>query len=68
MKKAKPVYPDLSDIHARKQRGRQEAANRTLGEKIAVVEAMRERLAPLKLAREAARKKRSQPGSQRSKD
>jgi hypothetical protein len=53
MKKSKIIYPDLSELHARKEQGRREAARRTLGEKIAIVEAMRERLAPLKLAREA---------------
>lgn len=53
MKKSKIIYPDLSELHARKEQGRREAARRTLGEKIAIVEAMRERLAPLKFARQA---------------
>ena len=48
-------YPDVSDILARKAEGRQEAAKRTFGEKIAWVERMRERLAPLKRAREERR-------------
>jgi hypothetical protein len=47
-----PHYPDISDILARKAEGRQEIARRSFGEKIAMVEAMRERLAPLKRARE----------------
>jgi hypothetical protein len=48
----KPNYPDVSDILARKAEGRREAAKRSFGEKIAWVEQMRERLAPLKRARE----------------
>jgi hypothetical protein len=59
MTKDKTVYPDRSDVHARKEQGRREAARRTLGEKIAIVEAMRERLAPLKRAREDATRKRA---------
>jgi hypothetical protein len=53
MTKDKPIYPDISDILARKAEGRREAARRTFGEKIAWAEEMRERLAPLKRAREA---------------
>jgi len=52
MKPTNPIYPDISDILARKAEGRREAARRTFGEKIAWAEEMRERLAPLKLARE----------------
>lgn len=48
----KRQYPDVSDILARKAEGRREAAKRSFGEKIAWVEQMRERLAPLKRARE----------------
>jgi hypothetical protein len=59
MSKDKTIYPDLSDIHARKAHGRREAARRSLGEKIAIVEAMRDRLAPLKRAREAAKRRQS---------
>lgn len=50
--KDKPIYPDISDILARKAEGRRDAAKRSFGEKIAWAEAMRERLAPLKRARE----------------
>ncbi len=52
MTKSKPEYPDISDILARKAEGRRDAAKRSFGEKIAWVEQMRERLAPLKRARE----------------
>jgi hypothetical protein len=53
MKKAPDaVYPDISDILKRKAEGRREIARRSFGEKIALIEQMRERLAPLKRARE----------------
>ena len=50
-------YPDRSDILARKAAGRREAARRSFAEKIAMVEALRERVEPLRQAREAARGK-----------
>ena len=46
------IYPDISDILALKQEGRRRIAKRPFGTKIAMVEAMRERLAPLKRLRE----------------
>jgi hypothetical protein len=52
MSKSDAKYPDISDILARKADGRRDAAKRSFGEKIAWVEQMRERLAPLKRARE----------------
>jgi hypothetical protein len=52
------VYPDISDILARKQEGRQEVGRRSFGEKIAMLEMMRERLAPLKRMREERDAKR----------
>jgi hypothetical protein len=64
MKKTDPPrFPDISDILARKAEGRKEIAGRSFGEKIAMVEALRERLAPLKKAREqrAARLRRTKP-------
>jgi hypothetical protein len=53
------VYPDVSDILARKQEGRRAIAGRSFSEKIAMIEAMRERLAPLKRARQSRRAARS---------
>lgn len=50
-------YPDTSDILARKTEGRSEAASRSFSEKIAIVEALRERIEPLRQARETARSK-----------
>jgi hypothetical protein len=46
------VYPDVSDILARKAEGRFDIARRSFGEKIAMMEALRERLAPFKRARD----------------
>ena len=64
MSPTKPTnYPDISDILARKAEGRREIAKRSFGEKIAMIEALRERLAPFKRAREerrAARAKRAE--------
>lgn len=53
----KPPYPDITDILARKAAGRRERAQRSFTEKIASVEALRERVQPLRQAREAARTK-----------
>ena len=56
MSHRKPTaYPDISDMLARKAEGRREIAGRSFGEKIAMVEKLRERLAPLKRAREQRR-------------
>jgi hypothetical protein len=58
----KDGYPDISDILARKAEGRRKIARRTLGEKIAMMEALRERVEPMKRAREARQAKRNKPG------
>ena len=50
--RGKTAYPDVSDILQRKAEGRKENAALSFGEKIARVEALRARLAPLKRARE----------------
>jgi hypothetical protein len=53
MSESKPgLYPDVSDILARKAAGRRELGRLSFGEKIARIEALRERLAPFKRARE----------------
>ena len=56
------VYPDVSDILARKAEGRREIASRSFGEKIAMMEKLRERLAPLKRAREQRREAKRSRG------
>jgi hypothetical protein len=58
MKQAQINYPDVSDILARKEEGRREISRRSFGKKIAMVEAMRDRLAPLKRIREERRANR----------
>ena len=60
MKSGHRVYPDISDILRRKAEGRKEIAARSFGEKIAMVEVMRERLEPLKRLREAEALKRAE--------
>jgi hypothetical protein len=59
MKQVQIVYPDVSDILARKEEGRREISRRTIGEKIVMVEATRERLASLKRIREKRRLNRA---------
>ena len=49
----KRTYPDISDILARKERGRENLASLPLNEKLRILEAMRERLEPIRRAREA---------------
>lgn len=53
------VYPDVADVHARKAERRVKLSRLSMGEKIALVEALRERLAPFK----AVRNRRNRVGS-----
>jgi hypothetical protein len=53
------VYPDISDILARKAEGRRNLAKRSLSEKIAWLERVREDLKPLRDLREARRAARA---------
>lgn len=54
MKSRSPgAYPDISDILARKAEGRRELATRSFADKIEILEAMRERVEPIRKAREA---------------
>ncbi|HTW68836.1 MAG TPA: hypothetical protein VME47_03015 [Acetobacteraceae bacterium] len=46
-------YPDISDLIARKQKGRAEIKRLSFGEKIELIERMKEGLAPFKALREA---------------
>ena len=50
--KKEPGYPDISDVREEKAELRRHRAKRSFGEKIAAMEALRERLKPLKEARE----------------
>ena len=58
------IYPDTSDILARKAERRRELARLPYGEKIDIVERMRERLAPIKRAREERRARRKERGDE----
>jgi hypothetical protein len=57
MTSGKKHYPDISDILARKAQGRRDLKALSFGEKIDILEAMRERTEPFRKAREARRKK-----------
>ncbi|HTE36155.1 MAG TPA: hypothetical protein VK630_06385 [Reyranella sp.] len=46
------VYPDISDVLERKKRGRERLAALSFSEKIRILEAMRERDAMIRRARE----------------
>lgn len=50
-------YPDISDILARKARGRKERATLTFAEKLDALDALRERVAPIVQARKAREQK-----------
>ena len=52
MKQSETIYPDISDILKAKAERRRDVARRSFGEKIAMIEALRARVAPLKRARE----------------
>jgi hypothetical protein len=51
------AYPDISDVLKRKKRGRERLAALSFSEKIRILEAMRERDAMIRRAREARLKK-----------
>jgi hypothetical protein len=67
MKTDRDNYPDISDILARKKEDRRDIRGRTFGEKIAMVEKMRERLAPLKRLREERRARKQKTAATSSK-
>jgi len=52
-------YPDISDLLERKQKARREKAALSFGEKIELVEKLRERVRPIREAREARQKQNS---------
>lgn len=55
-------YPDISDILARKAEARKERAELSFADKIAIVERLRERVAPFRRARDERRAKEEQRG------
>lgn len=60
MSSRKIVYPDVADIFARKERGRERLASLPLGEKIRMLEAMRARDGAIRRAREVRIKRTAQ--------
>jgi len=67
MKRPETTYPDISDILQRKAEGRRDISRRPFGEKIAMMEALRERLAPFKRLRAQRRAaKRARPSGDAS--
>jgi hypothetical protein len=52
MKEPETIYPDISDILKAKAERRRDISRRSFGEKIAMMEALRERLAPFRRSRE----------------
>jgi hypothetical protein len=55
MKQSETIYPDIFDILKAKAERRRDIARRSFGEKVAMMEALRERVAPLRRAREQRR-------------
>jgi hypothetical protein len=55
MKQPETIYPDISDILQRKAERRRDISHRSFGEKIAMMEALREELAPFRRLREQRR-------------
>ena len=55
MKSRLTQYPDISDILARKARGRRQLAALSFGEKLSILDALRERVEPIRRAREISR-------------
>lgn len=62
MKRGRTEYPDISDILSLKEERRRKVACRSLGEKIAMMEALRARLEPLKRSREVRRMREETEG------
>jgi hypothetical protein len=58
MKQPETIYPDLSDILKAKAERRRDNSRRSFGEKIAMMDALREELAPFKRLREQRRASR----------
>jgi hypothetical protein len=52
-----PSYPDITDILARKAEGRRQLAALSFGEKLEMLDALRERVEPLRRARDGRGKK-----------
>jgi hypothetical protein len=51
VKQNQPIYPDISDLLRRKAEGRRNITALSFGEKIEMLEIMRDRISPLRDAR-----------------
>jgi len=58
MKKRRSQYPDISDILAHKAAGRRQRAALSFVEKLAVLDALKERVEPIIQAREFRRRRK----------
>jgi hypothetical protein len=56
MSDARSPYPDISEIIARKKSGRRQRAALSFAEKLAVLDTLKERVAPIVRARKARRR------------
>jgi hypothetical protein len=63
MKKRRSQYPDISDILAHKAAGRRQCAALSFAEKLAVLDALKERVEPIVQAREFRRRRKIQSTS-----
>jgi hypothetical protein len=68
MSNTRKSYPDNTDIFARKAEGRRQRAAATFAEKLAALDALRDRVAPIVRAREARKNRhlRLRPAPDRS--
>jgi hypothetical protein len=63
MKNSRPDYPDISDILAQKAAGRRQRAALSFAEKLAILDALKERVAPLVEARKVRTARQHRPAS-----
>jgi hypothetical protein len=65
MSNARREYPDNTEIFTRKAAGRRQRAAASFAEKLAALDDLRDRVAPIVRAREARRNRRSGPAPSR---
>jgi hypothetical protein len=66
MDEQRSQYPDISDILANKAAGRRQRAALSFAEKLAILDALKERMEPIVRAREFRRQQKNKSISQRS--
>ncbi|MGE0166245.1 MAG: hypothetical protein AB7S71_24220 [Dongiaceae bacterium] len=65
MPNSRKAYPDNTEIFARKAEGRRQRAAATFAEKLAALDELRDRVAPIVRAREARRDQHLRPRPER---